>query len=359
LHLGSIAGIPIRVHVTLVLLIALLAFSYWLGGLGVRGALASALLMTSVFVIVLIHELGHALVARRFGVRTHDILLLPIGGIASLERVPDRPLHELVIALVGPLINVVLAGALWIGIAAAGWDLTPTDAGSLGEAFTVRLFWINVLLAAFNLVPAFPLDGGRALRALLSMRLRRATATAIAANLGRGLAVVLAVLGLLFNPWLVLIAVVIWIGAGHELSMIQLRSSLTGVPVTAAMLRRIDVVQADDPLERVGALMIEHGTSAAPIIDDHGDTIGVVTRSDVATGIVTAGPRAAVAAAPHHQALTVQPSTPLDEVLDQLSMTPDAIAVVVENDAPIGLVTPEQLASYAVLHGGPETTSTA
>jgi len=357
-NIGTIVGIPIRIHATLILLLGWIAFAHWLGGLGPSATIVGVLLVAIVFAIIVVHELGHALMARRFGVHTRDILLLPIGGIASLERIPDRPAQELAIAVVGPAINVVLAGLLWAGIQLAGGSLTVNPSDPLGMALAVRLFWINLVLAGFNLLPAFPLDGGRALRALLALWLPRETATQIAAGLGKALAAVFAVIGLLYNPWLVLIAVVVWFGARHEADLVRLRSSLAGVPARAAMLRRIETVTVDDSLESAASVMTATGSALLPVVEQ-GRTVGVLTPEDVRTGLDRAGPEASVADAPVHEVLALAPNEPLDRVLDRLQAAPGAIGVVVDHEAPVGILTPDQLVSYVALHGRGEVATSA
>jgi Zn-dependent protease/CBS domain-containing protein len=345
LRFGSIRGIPIRVHITLLLFFVWIAATYWISGLGPRGTVTGVLLLACVFVTIVLHELAHALVAHRFGVRTRDILLLPIGGIASLERIPERSGQELAIALAGPAFNLIVALLLWAGLGIAGSDLSLAT-GSPGEAFALQLMWINVALAVFNLLPAFPLDGGRALRALLARVMRRERATAIAAGLGQIVAVLLGLLGLSYNPWLALIAVFLWLAARSELAMVRLRAALAGVPASAAMVGRVDVVRADEPLATAAGLLVYHGGAAIPIVQD-GMTVAALTREDIAAGLDAAGPGAPVAAAPHHEVVTISPTEPLERVLDRIGS--DAIAVVVDEDVPIGLVTAEQLARYVAL----------
>jgi len=345
LRFGTIRGIPIRVHITLLLFFVWIAATYWISGLGPRGTVTGVLLLALVFVTIVLHELTHALVAHRFGVRTRDILLLPIGGIASLERIPERPGQELLIALAGPAFNLAVALLLWTGLGIAGSDYSFATA-SRGEAFVLQLTWINVALAVFNLLPAFPLDGGRALRAVLSRAMRRERATAIAAGIGQGAAVLLGLLGLAYNPWLALIAVFLWFAARSELAMVRMREALAGVPASAAMLDRVDVVRADEPLGMAAELLVHHGGSVIPVVQN-GATVAALTRDDIAAGLDVAGPEAPVAAAPLHEIVTVAPTDPLDRVLDRLGG--DAIAVVVDQDVPIGLLTTEQLASYVAL----------
>ncbi|MDX1388001.1 MAG: site-2 protease family protein [Acidobacteriota bacterium] len=214
-RLGSLFGIPIYLHMTFLLL---------LGGLGIlqliQGGLAAALftttLVVAVFGSVLLHEFGHALTARHYGIGTRDVTLLPIGGLARLDRLPTNPRHELWIALAGPAVNVAIAGVLAIWIAL------------FGGAFFAQLMMINLALAAFNLLPAFPMDGGRVLRALLAQRMGRVPATDIAATIGKGLAIVFGIVGLFFNPMLVFIAIFVWFGAQQEAALTRRMSWVGG-----------------------------------------------------------------------------------------------------------------------------------
>jgi Zn-dependent protease len=331
--LGRIRGIAIRVHVTLLLLLAWIVGASALAGAGARGSLFVLALVVCVFATIVVHELGHALVARHFGIRTREIMLLPIGGIASLERMPSRPAHELAVTLVGPAINFVLAGI---------FALVP-------GTFALRLAWINLGLAVFNLIPAFPMDGGRALRALLAMRLGALRATDIAAACGKVFAVVLGLFGLFYNPFLVLIALVVWMGASQERTLVHLKSALAGVPVSAAMVRRVEIVSPDEPLEHAASILLGGGQNQIPVVD-HGRPIGVLTRGDVADALSHTGPETPVSAAHTHQIVTVQPSDPLDAVLDRLRQTPGSVAVVVDHGAAVGVVTAESVAAYAEMH---------
>lgn len=347
-RVGSIAGIPIRIHATLGLLLFWIALSYSLRGVGPTGTIGGLILVVCVFAIIVLHELTHALVAKRFGVRTRDILLLPIGGIASLERIPERPAQELAVSVAGPAVNLVLAGLLWIGIAVGGGSVALDAPRSLGWALVVQLFWINIALAVFNLLPAFPLDGGRALRAFLALWMPRARATAIAAGLGKVFAVAFGIFGLLYNPILAIIALVIWFGARTEGELTRLRSLLAGVPAREAMRRRIDSLPPEAPLEAAARLIVDTGSEVVPIVE-HGAALGVLTRSDIAAGIDESGPDAPVAAAPRHEAVAVDPEDSLDQVFDRLHAAPDGVAIVLDHGTPVGVVTPDQLATYAAM----------
>jgi Zn-dependent protease/CBS domain-containing protein len=348
-NVGKLAGIPIRVHLTLVLLLLWIAVAYALSGANWSMTALGVFLVMAIFATIVIHELGHALVARKFGYKTRDILLLPIGGIASLERIPEKPSQELAVAVVGPAINLAIAGILYLGISATHGSLRLGHATSIGGAFVIQLMWINVALALFNLIPAFPMDGGRALRALLSMKLGPQRATDVAAACGKVFAVLFGFIGLFYNPFLVLIAFVVWMGANQERALVHLKTALAGVPVSAAMLKRVDAVAPEQPLEDAAQLLTAGGLDEVPVFD-HGQALGVITRSDLSRALSHARPGATIADAPRHDVLTVAPSEPLDQVLDRLRQSPGAVALVVDHGHPVGLLTAEHLARYAALH---------
>ncbi|NVB81858.1 MAG: CBS domain-containing protein [Kofleriaceae bacterium] len=336
-------------HLTLLVLLAWIAGTYALRGAGFGATAIGVALVASIFVIIVVHELGHALVARRYGIKTRDIMLLPIGGIASLERMPENPKQELAVALVGPAINLVIAALIYGGIVVAGGTTHLAETTSLGNALATQLVWINVGLAVFNLLPAFPMDGGRALRALLALRMGPQRATDIAARLGKFFALALGVLGLFYNPLLIIIAFVVWSGANQERQMSELKHAIHGVPVSAAMLRRVEAVTPEQPLEDAAALLLRGGLQQLPVID-HGKPVGVITRGDVATALAHAGPDATVATAPQHAVVEVEPGEPLDSVLQRLEEVPDSVALVVDHGLPVGVLTPEHLAAYVALH---------
>lgn len=336
-------------HLTLLVLLVWIASVYMMQGATWSATAVGIALVLTIFVIIVVHELGHALVARRYGIKTRDIMLLPIGGIASLERMPEKPSQELAVAIVGPLINLALAAVIYIGIVATGGTARIAEVTTISGALVTQLFWINIALALFNLIPAFPMDGGRVLRALLAMRMGPERATDVAAKMGKFFAVAFAIFGLFYNPLLLLIAVVVWMGASQERALVQLKSAITGVPVSAAMLRRVESVSPEQPLEDAAALLLAGGLNQLPVVDD-GRAVGVITRSDVATALSHAGPDARVANAPQHSIITVSPSDSLDVVLDQLRQNPDSIALVLDHGQPVGVLTAEHLAAYVALH---------
>lgn len=213
---GQIAGIDLRIHATFVLLLGWVGASYWVAGRSVHMALSGVTFIVALFACVVLHELGHAMAARKFGIRTRDITLLPIGGLARLERIPEEPQKELWIALAGPAVNVAIAAVLFIWLVATHeWE--PMDRLRVAAGpFVERLLMANIWLVLFNLVPAFPMDGGRVLRALMAARMPYLKATQIAANVGQGLAFAFGFAGLFLNPMLLFIGLFVWIGAAQE-----------------------------------------------------------------------------------------------------------------------------------------------
>ena len=223
--IGRIAGIDIRVHATFLLLVGFYALSSWaLEGYIIHGIRMGVFILT-LFGCIVLHELGHALTAKRFGIATRDITLLPIGGIAHLETIPEEPRKELLIAVAGPVVSAAIAVAFYGASFLTAGNVDNRFAwggGPLLQQFGAA----NLFLVLFNLLPAFPMDGGRILRAALAPSLGSLRATEIATRVGQFAAVIFGLTGLFFNPMLMLIAVLIWFGAAHEAAAVQMRALL-------------------------------------------------------------------------------------------------------------------------------------
>jgi Zn-dependent protease/CBS domain-containing protein len=271
LPLGSIAGIRLQVHFTFLALLAWMTVSGWL-----KGDLSGVPFFLGLFLCVLLHELGHALMAKHYGILTKDITLLPIGGVARLERMPEDPRQELWVALAGPAVNVVIAAILY-GIVGGFTPRAETiGSGPLLE----RLLLANITLVVFNMLPAFPMDGGRVLRALLATRMEYTKATQTAATIGQVMAVLFGFVGFFTNPFLIFIALFVWIGAGQEASMVQMKSALGGIPVRAAMLTDFQVIGVNDNLDRAVELILAGSQMDFPVLDG-ASVVGVLTRDDL------------------------------------------------------------------------------
>ena len=214
IKIARIAGIDVYMHLTFLILLGWIAISYYLPNHSIDAAIQGVLFILAVFTTIVLHELGHALTARRYGIQTRDITLLPIGGVARLARMPDDPKQELLVAIAGPMVNVVIAILLWIGIVLTR-GFTPLEQlvkeqPGVAGTFAERLFLVNVFLVVFNAIPAFPMDGGRVLRAILAMTMDYVRATHIAAIIGQGIAFLFAIVGL-FAPNLILMFIALFV----------------------------------------------------------------------------------------------------------------------------------------------------
>jgi len=277
-RLGRFAGIDVYVHATFLLLIGWVGYSHWLANHLWSEVLSGVFFILALFLCVVLHEYGHALTARRYGIKTRDITLYPIGGVARLERMPDRPLEELWVALMGPLVNVLIAAGLFAYLFFSR-NLVPMNELTIASgSFLERLMAVNISLVLFNLIPAFPMDGGRVLRALLAMRMEYVRATQIAANIGQGFAFLIGFVGLFSNPFLVFIAFFVWIGASQEAGMVQMRNSISGIPVTRAMLTDFKSLSPDDKLSQVVALVLAGSQHDFPVVDAAGKVAGIRRR---------------------------------------------------------------------------------
>lgn len=341
---GRLFGIEVRLHITFVLALAALGIAQLVAGgpMAMATGLAFGL---ALFGSVLLHEFGHALTARRYGVATRDITLLPIGGVASLERMPRAPRAELAIALAGPAVNVaiaaLLAGALVLG---DGLELSP--AGAAVQAFGARLLAVNVALAVFNLVPAFPMDGGRVLRALLATRLSFARATRIASRLGRGLALGFAALGLFSNPMLVLVAAFVWFAAGRENEAVALQESLGARRAGAHAQADLPTLAADEGVGEAARRLTLLGLSAAPVVSA-GALVGIATRRRLLEAVARQGPLAPVSAAIEEDIVAVAPEDSLAEALARASTSGAPLVAVADGGRLLGFLATDRLVAWA------------
>ena len=341
---GRVLGTEIRLHLTFLLLLGWIGVAHGMRG-GTAAALDGMLYIALIFACVLLHEFGHVIAARRYGITTPDITLLPIGGVARLERIPEKPSEELVVALAGPAVNVAIAAILLLLL--GGWPPIEAMAGieDPGQSMLARLLWVNIMLAGFNLlVPAFPMDGGRVLRALLSYRLGRARATDIAARIGQALAFGLGFLGLIGGaPLLVFVALFVWLGAGAESQAVRMRELSRGMIAADAMMTRFEALPVTATIGDAVELLIRSAQTDFPVLDGTGQLRGVLTRSDLIRMLREAGPDAAVLDAMQRAVPTVVQHVPFEEALQAMQAAAGPVGVLDRGGRLVGLLTQENL----------------
>jgi stage IV sporulation protein FB len=342
--LGRVLGTEIRLHLTFLLLLAWIGLAHGMRG-GTAAALDGVLCIALIFACVLLHEFGHVIAARRYGIATPDITLLPIGGIARLERIPEKPSEELVVALAGPAVNVAIAAVLLLLL--GGWPPIEAMAGieDPGQSMLARLLWVNIILAGFNLlVPAFPMDGGRVLRALLSYRLDRARATDIAARIGQVLAFGLGFLGLVGGaPLLVFVALFVWLGAGAESHAVRLRELSRGMVAADAMMTRFETLPISATIGDAVEVLIRSAQTDVPVVGRAGRLRGVLTRSGMIRALREAGAETAVLDAMQREVPTITLHAPLEEALQAMLAAAGPVGVLDRSGRLVGLLTQENL----------------
>ncbi|RPI22668.1 MAG: site-2 protease family protein [Acidobacteria bacterium] len=347
-RIGSVLGIPIYVHATFLLIIAWVALSHWLQGQTLQSTIWGILFVLALFACVVLHEFGHALTARRYNIRTRDITLLPIGGVARLERMPENPWEELWVALAGPAVNVVIAALLFLILWTTG---TLQPIGNLGVAqgsFLERLLVVNLFLVGFNLLPAFPMDGGRVLRALLATRLSYTRSTQIAASIGQGMALLFGFIGFLSNPFLIFIAFFVWVGAAQEASMVLMRSSLAGIPVSQAMQTDFRVLEAADTLGTAVDMILAGSQQDFPVTD-RGQLIGVLTRGELLKALAQRPLGTSVREFMHNNFVVVDSFEMLEVALSRLNECACNTIPVLRNGRLVGLLTSENFGEFMMI----------
>jgi Zn-dependent protease/predicted transcriptional regulator len=344
-RIGTFAGIDVYVHTTFLILIAWVAFAHWQTGHSAAAAMEGVAFILALFGCVVLHEFGHALTARRFGIKTRDITLLPIGGLARLERMPDDPRQELWVALAGPAVNVVIAAALFVLLQVTG-ALTPLGALSVTSgSFLERLMIVNLFLVGFNMLPAFPMDGGRVLRAVLAIRMDYTRATQLAANIGQGLAFLFGLLGLFFNPFLVFIALFVWIGAGQEAAMTEMKAALGGIPLERAMITDFRTLAPNDSLARAVELLLSGAQQDFPVMED-GAVVGVLTRADLLTALARHEQQSPVADVMRRDFLVADASDMIDVAFQRLQGHECHTIPVIRRGHLIGLLTMDNVGEF-------------
>lgn len=348
---GRLFGIDVYVHFTFLLLLVFLGFVYWRNTESLMAAAGSVAFLLALFGCVLLHEFGHALMARRYGIATQDITLLPIGGLARLERMPEKPMQEFWVALAGPAVNVAIAlvVAVWL-LLTGGLPPSSREAMTVGsDALLQRLMVVNVFLVLFNLLPAFPMDGGRVLRALLAARLGRRRATVIAANIGQAMAILFGIFGFLYNPFLVFIAIFVYLGAQAEAGMVEVQSALQGLRVRDAMMTKFRVLDARDTLRRAVDELLAGSQQDFPVLAD-GRPIGILRRNDLVKALSENRGDTPVSEAMCRECETVDAWASLQRTVESMHGKQCNTLPVVEGERVVGLLTLENVSEMIMIN---------
>jgi Zn-dependent protease/CBS domain-containing protein len=353
LKVGKILGIDVYLHFTFLLLLAFLGFLSWTSTGSVYAALGGVAVIGALFGCVLLHELGHALMARRYGIKTSDITLLPIGGVARLERMPERPVQELLVALAGPAVNLAIAAVLFVGILVSRGFPALSEVSLSGGSIWERLLLVNLLLVAFNLLPAFPMDGGRVLRALLAARLGRRRATAIAANIGQGMAIFFGIVGFFYNPFLVFIAIFVFLGAQAEAGLVEMQSALKGLRVRDAMLTRFRTLSARDTLAKAVEELLAGSQQDFPVMENE-QPVGLLRRNDLVQALAANRRDAPVSEVMCRDCESVDEAEPLQSAIEAMQARHCTSVPVINGFQMTGLLTMDNISEIIMINSALE-----
>lgn len=351
LKLGKIAGIGLYIHWTFSLLIAFIIFVNYKNGQSPIQILWSVLFISSVFVTVFMHELGHALAAKNYHIDTKDITLLPIGGLARLDKIPEKPLEELVVAIAGPLVNITLAiiTGLFITIPSDSNELmAKLSNGVNANNFFLNFFIVNFWLALFNLIPAFPMDGGRILRALLSFKLERNVATKIAARIGQFIAVGFILLGFLYNPFLVFIGIFVIIGAQVESDSIQSKHLLKGFKVRDILMKQYPIIDANEKLKTAIELLLDSQNKNF-LVTDNAVPVGTLNRDLIIHALAKSGENETIKNVMDPNLIFLEADSLIENVFEDMYKNKSTLMLIMENNKVIGALDTENLLEFILI----------
>jgi Zn-dependent protease/CBS domain-containing protein len=348
--IARIAGSEIRIHLTFLILLAWIGIAQYLAG-GAGAALDSIAFVVAVFACVALHELGHAMAARRYGISTPDITLLPIGGLARLSRVPENPAEEIVIALAGPAVNVLIAIILVVVFGARFEPVSMAEIENPTYGFVTRLAVVNIFLVLFNLIPAFPMDGGRVLRAVLALRLGRRKATELAARIGQALAFGFGFLGLITgNVILVFIAIFVYLAAAAESGQVGLMEATRRVPIRRAMVTAFETLSPQSTVDDAAGALMRTTQREFPIVDGAGRLRGFLTRDAMIAALKATGSQTPVIEVMTQDVPTVHQGQPLVIAVRRMQEAGAAlVGVLDDDDRLVGYISQENLAEMMML----------
>jgi Zn-dependent protease len=346
-RIATIAGTEVRIHVTFFILLLFVALQAMNAEHGLEAAVHAMLLICAFFFCVVLHEFGHVFAARGYGIRTPDITLLPIGGVARLERMPRKPSQEFVVAICGPLVNVAIAGAIYLALGFMPDGRQLENLAEPGQFFEKLMVW-NVVMVAFNLIPAFPMDGGRVLRALLAMMFEYTKATRLAAGIGQWIAlltVLIMIMSGTFMPILLLIAFFIFMAAGQEAAAVSQEEATRGLRVRDAMLTDFHTLAPGARLQDAVDLLLAGTQHDFPVLDAAGGMVGILPRQKLIAGLSAHGPAFPAAEMAEACQEPATPGMPLAEALQRLHQTACPALPVLDpaSRVLVGLLTTENI----------------
>lgn len=349
LFLGKYKNVKVFIHWTFSLLLLWIIISNLRQGMPWIDIFWIIIFVLALFLCVVLHEFGHALAAQKYGIQTKDIVLYPIGGIARLEKLPEDPKQELWVAIAGPLVNIGLFIILSTILSITGFDLENLEEIKINpNTIILYLASANLVLALFNLLPAFPMDGGRVLRAFLAIRLPRAKATQIAGGIGQFLAIFFIFFGLFNNPILVLIGLFIFLGAGAEVSHTQQESFLKGYKVNDALMLKFQIISFDAPLSKaVEKLLNSQATHFVVVKDDV--AIGTLSRNEIIKGLQEGNESTLVEKVADFNPLKIETQQDLDEAWRNMMSKNKKVAFVIENGHFLGILDQENISEFVMV----------
>ena len=342
--IAKVFGIPIRLHLTF---LGFLLFIFLVNAVrgGIHSAAYGLLFIIAIFVSVTIHEFGHSLVARSYGIKVSDITLLPIGGVSRIERLPEEPKQELRIAITGPLVSFGIALVLFLIILAISGIKGFSGFSLVGGKFFLNLMWVNVMLGIFNILPGFPMDGGRVFRAILAQRMGFAEATRIAASVGQVFAILLGIIGLFFNIWLDFIAFFNYIGAGEEERAVQLRSVLRKISVAQVMATNFQKLLPEETLRKALEYIYHGFQEDFPVVREN-EIVGVLTKNEILSALHKLGLDTKVSDVMRKDFIAVNPNQMLTEVYEQIKSCGCSSLPVVKSNELLGIITLEAIGRF-------------
>jgi len=346
--IARIAGIDVKIHSTFLLLVAWIGFSYWISQKSIIAVLNGIIFILLLFLFVILHEFGHALAARKYGIATKDITLLPIGGVARIEKMPKEPRQELQVALAGPLVNFILAFLLYSWLFISNGFPNISQLSLTGGSLLERLAFVNLSLFLFNLIPAFPMDGGRVLRAILATKMDYARATQTAATFGQGFALIFGIIGLFSNPFFLFIALFVWIGAGQESSSVQIKESIGGIPVRQAMVTNFQTLSPVQRISEAVTAILSGYQQDFPVLNGS-EMVGILTRPAIMQAIAREGTTVNIASVMERSFVSVNSDEMLDVVMGKLQTCGCTSVPVFEHGALIGLITMENMGEFLMI----------